>query len=579
MKNWVEPIPNENLFPANLYDAQLARRLSPPPLVERTLAWDGADAGTSGAQGGSGNWAADFTMNWWNGSANETWPARGGTADHAVFGGSAGTVTIAPEGVVANSLEIGTSGYVFSGGPLFLNGTSPTISLAGAGTCRIDSALGGAAGMVKSGAGTLELAGASRYQGDTRVLQGIMKLDAGNNRLPATTRLILGDGTNSGVLQMNSRSQLVGGLLTSGSGVDNRVINGSPTACTFTVSIPNGAETHLFNGTLGGGTADDNNYHFGKDGSGTLVLPVDSTYTGNTTIAAGVLQIGNGGTSGSLGGGAVTNNGVLRFDRSGTVTLSQNISGTGGLEFDKGNFRLRGTNSFSGNVALASGTLNIGSSSSLGAGTKSVSLNSDTAFLQLEGTSINIPASITINGRGGTAPGWLQNLSGNNTIAGPVNLVGSGSSLISSDGGSLNLAGNLTATSSSVSLKLDGTSTGANRISGAISETGANVISVEKNGTGIWSLAGANTYSGSTLVRAGTLKIQNSSALGGTALGTTLSTGAKLQIEGVNLNIAEPSRWVKVLPGSPSRTSAAITRSAVTSPARASLCFYQIQAT
>jgi len=541
LKNWVEPIPNASLIPANLYDAQLARRLSPPPLVERTLTWDGSGVGTSGAQGGAGNWAAASSMNWWNGSANEPWPARGGSGDHATFGGSAGTVTIAPEGVVANSLEIGTSGYVFTGGPVFLNGASPSISLTGAGTCRIDSVLGGSSGLVKSGAGTLELGGVSRYQGDTRVHQGGLKLVSGNHRLPATSRLILGDGANSGVLQMNSRSQLVGGLLTSGSGVDNRVINGSPTICTFTASVPNGAETNLFNGTLGGGTANDNNYHFGKDGSGTLVLPKDNTYTGNTTIAAGVLQIGNGGTSGSIGAGVVTNNGILRFDRSGTVILSQNISGTGGLEFNKGNFLLRGTNSFNGNVVLSSGTLNIGSSFSLGAGTKSVNLNSDTAFLQLEGTGIIIPASITINAQGGIASGWLQNVSGNNTIAGPIHLVGSGgSSLISSDGGALTLAGNITATAASVSLKLDGTSTSVNQIAGAITDTGSKVMSVEKNGPGIWSLSGANTYSGSTLVRAGTLRIQNDSALGDTAVGTTLSTGAKLQIEGVNLNIAEP---------------------------------------
>ena len=43
-----------------------------------------------------------------------------------------------------------------------------------------------------------------------------------------------------------------------------------------------------------------------KSGASTLTLTGDSTYTGGTTISAGTLQLGNGGTSGSIVGDVST---------------------------------------------------------------------------------------------------------------------------------------------------------------------------------------------------------------------------------------------------------------------------------
>ena len=51
---------------------------------------------------------------------------------------------------------------------------------------------------------------------------------------------------------------------------------------------------------------------FIKDGAGTLVLTANETYSGTTTINAGTLQMGNGGTTGTLPtGSAITTNGTL----------------------------------------------------------------------------------------------------------------------------------------------------------------------------------------------------------------------------------------------------------------------------
>jgi autotransporter-associated beta strand protein len=543
--SWIEAITPASLTPANLYDAQLARRLTPPAVVSRSFTWDGAGVGTTGAQGGKGTWDANTTSNWWTGAANEVWPASGGTDDNAVFGGTADSVTVAAAGVAVNDITVTTQKYVFDGGPIVLNGPNPVITANhGGGTTDIASIIAGSSGLSKSGPSTVQLRAANRYQGDTRVLQGILLTGTGNNRLPITTRLILGDGTSSGTFQMNSRSQEVGGLLTSGSGTANRVINTNAVATIFTVNIANAADTNLFNGILGGGTANDNNYQFAKSGPGRLILAGDCTYTGTTTITGGTLQIGNDGESGTLAPAAVTNNGTLRFDRTGTLTVPNDISGTGSLVVDcpsgQGTLLLRGANTFEGNVTITTGTLNIDNAAALGTGAKSVEITTGLGSLHLDGAAISIPSSVTFNTSGETSPGRIHNLSGTNLIAGPVNLtLGAGNTLITSDGGSLTLAGTITAPTAGRTLKLGGASTGGNQITGGILETTGRVISVEKNSTGTWSLAAPNTYTGTTLVTAGTLKITNNTALGTTATGTTVNTGAKLQLQGTSLNIAE----------------------------------------
>ena len=55
---------------------------------------------------------------------------------------------------------------------------------------------------------------------------------------------------------------------------------------------------------------------------------------------------------------------------------------------------------------------------------------------------------------------------------------------------------------------------------------------IAKSGAGTLTLTAANTYSGSTSVTAGVLNIQNATALGGTAAGTTVSSLAALQLQG-----------------------------------------------
>jgi autotransporter-associated beta strand protein len=526
---WIEAIAPANLYPTNLYEAQFARRLTPPVVTPMTLQWDGAGVGAAGAQGGIGNWNSGVTSNWWDGATNVVWPAFAGEDDNAIFGGTAGNVTNDPAGIVVNDVTINTAGYILWGGPLILNGSNATFSVNGGSMSQSEAVIAGACGLTKTGSSTLQLRAANRYQGDTRVQRGILLIGAANNRLPIGSRLILGEGTNSGTFQMNSRSQEVGGLITSGSSTNNRVINSSSSTSTFTVNVANDAATNVFNGTLGGTGANDNNYNFVKSGLGTLVLAGESTYTGSTMIGAGTLQIGNDGASGSLSAANVTNNGTLRFDRTGTVSVTNLISGTGSLRVDcpytLGTVALRSANTFTGDVQITSGTLSLSNGATLGVGDKLVSLTTGFGTLRLEGANTVIPAGVTFNTSGEPSPGRIYNASGDNLIAGPLNLVlGAGTTLLASDGGSLNLAGNITAPLADRTLKLGGTSVGDNRITGRIYETNFWAIRVDKIGGGTWTLAGSNAHSGFTVlgvnlanspfVSDGILRLANSAALG-----------------------------------------------------------------
>ena len=65
-------------------------------------------------------------------------------------------------------------------------------------------------------------------------------------------------------------------------------------------------------------------------GTGILSLTGNNTYSGGTTISAGTLQVGNGGTTGGIVGN-VTNNAALVFNRSNNYTSGCSIGGTGNL--------------------------------------------------------------------------------------------------------------------------------------------------------------------------------------------------------------------------------------------------------
>ncbi|WP_425961101.1 autotransporter outer membrane beta-barrel domain-containing protein [Rhizobium nepotum] len=95
-----------------------------------------------------------------------------------------------------------------------------------------------------------------------------------------------------------------------------------------------------------------------KVGTGTLTLTGNNTYTGGTVISDGTLQVGDGGTSGSIVGD-VQNDGTLTFNRSNDVALGGVISGAGAIrQIGAGRTELTGDSSaFAGSTAIEAGTL------------------------------------------------------------------------------------------------------------------------------------------------------------------------------------------------------------------------------
>jgi autotransporter-associated beta strand protein len=103
-------------------------------------------------------------------------------------------------------------------------------------------------------------------------------------------------------------------------------------------------------------------------GNGYLELTANNSYAGSTFIMGGRLRIGNGGTTGSLGtGGRIENRSELEINRSGTLTIVQEISGTGKLFITgPGTITLTASNGGSGGTFVSNGRLVVNNTSGPG---------------------------------------------------------------------------------------------------------------------------------------------------------------------------------------------------------------------
>ncbi|HLX69365.1 MAG TPA: autotransporter-associated beta strand repeat-containing protein [Verrucomicrobiae bacterium] len=116
--------------------------------------------------------------------------------------------------------------------------------------------------------------------------------------------------------------------------------------------------TNLVTSVVTDGSSAANSGSLEQDGSGTVILTANNSYPGATTVTAGTMQVGNGGTVGTIGTGGIVDNSILVFDRSDANTYNQGVSGTGGIvQFGTGSLTMTGSNSLSGNITVSNGTM------------------------------------------------------------------------------------------------------------------------------------------------------------------------------------------------------------------------------
>ncbi len=247
----------------------------------------------------------------------------------------------------------------------------------------------------------------------------------------------------------------------------------------------------------------------------TLILSGSNSYVGPTVILGGTLQVGNSGSSGTLGAGDVLNNGTLRLARAGTLSVPNNISGNGSVTVAAPTSSdlvvLSGDNTFTGTVNVNGGGLRVSDASQLGSGTKNINVSGASATLRLDGSAgdITLPEEFSI--LTSNPNGALLNEAGDNTIAGNVTLTsGAGSSRFTVSNGSLTILGNVAPNVTGRSLDLRGAGRGF--IFGNLTDgPGTNFLTgLSKNDAGSWTLSGSNAYTGPTTVSGGSLILNGS---------------------------------------------------------------------
>src|SRR5271166_1301972 len=288
------------------------------------------------------------------------------TGSPAVVGS---TVQLLPGGdlTVSNPVVIGTEGTLdFSGGHV----TTPGI--VDNGNVLFDTAINnfvsvpisGTGKFTITGSGTVQVSGVSTYSGATTISAGVLQAGSVTGFSPNSAFTV------NSTLDLNGFSNTIGSLF--GTGI---VLNNGATAAALTAGNDNANST--FSGILQNGTSV---LALAKSGKGMLVLTGANTYSGGTTISAGTLQLGNGGTAGSITGN-VSDNGVLAFDRSDSVSFAGSISGSGSVtQIGAGTTILTGNNTYSGGTTISAGTLQLGNGGTTGSITGNVANNGVLAF-------------------------------------------------------------------------------------------------------------------------------------------------------------------------------------------------------
>jgi fibronectin-binding autotransporter adhesin len=232
--------------------------------------------------------------------------------------------------------------------------------------------IAGTGGILKLGPGMfrIDAAGtAHTFTGSLEVREGILRLGSSstvtNNILPNSTLLVSG-GTfdvvdNGSNIQSFPSVTVTKGFLKGGTGTQTASTGSIVRSNSFTFNVA-AADTATSDVSIQDSASPAS---LTKSGTGLAILAGDNFYTGTTTINAGTLQIGNGGTRGSFGTGNIVDNASIVFSRdpASSLTVSNAISGPGSITLAAGqNLTLDGANSYGGATIANAGKLILASS-------------------------------------------------------------------------------------------------------------------------------------------------------------------------------------------------------------------------
>ena len=387
---------------------------------------------------------------------------------------SSGSVTAANNIVVAagtggtsllGSVSTGSSGY---SGTVALNGD---LSVSSLGTTTFGGIISGTGSLTKLGAGIVNFSNANTFNGTTTVSAGSILL---SNALALQNSTLASGATFSSTVTGNTFT--FGGL--SGSTAIT-LANNATTPAAVALSVGNNNADTTYAGALTGAGS------VTKIGSGTLTFSAANSYTGGLNINNGVVAVAS---STYLPNSATTIVGgsTLRFSNPGVLTsTSANrtlVIGSGGGTIDlAGGANVNFTNAITGSGALT------------------ISKSSATAGLvfQVQNNNADFTGPVTIASGAALQIGYNGSTSGG---------IGTG---VITDSGTLLF-----------------NRTDAFTFANSVNGTGA--VTVGSNNT-LTKLIGANTYSGTTTVNAGTLQIGDGTTDGTLGTGTvSVASGAIL---------------------------------------------------
>jgi autotransporter-associated beta strand protein len=464
------------------------------PTSADTALWDNTVTGA--------NLAGTFT-------ANATW--NGIVVNNTATGG----VTIGATG--GNTLTLGSGGINAGSSNQTLALLSPMILSANQTWTFSTSGTNNSIGAV--GSGTTFDTTASAYTltvNGTNVVLRANLTGSGGLTVGASNMSIMGDSTYTGATTIittfgigsaTAGSISSASLVTSSTGGSLNLFRGDTT--TFGNKITGNIIVNKYNGgttTLTNALSD----YTGTTNMNNGALSVSSLNSwGANRVAASNLGAPTTSANGTLGFGSTTTTGQLTYTGSGNETTDRviNLNGSsGGAIIDQsGNGLLK----FTSNVTAT------------GMGNKTLTLQGST------GGTGEISGAIVNNGNIGQTRATVAYAIGANSVT-----------LASVDGASV--GGNFTGTGFGAGTTITAIDTGTRVVTLSSNATAAgatnqlvtvqgvfNPTSLNKAGTGTWTLSGANTYTGATTVSAGTLLISSTGSISN-ASPVTVAAGARL---------------------------------------------------